>query len=305
MAHATMPRPALTVLTGPTAAGKTELALAWARRDGAEIVSADSMQVYRGLDVGTAKPTPAQRAAVPHHVIDVADPDESFSAARFCEMADAAIAGIAARGRPVIVAGGTQLYLRALLRGLHAAPPADPSLRAALAGEPLDRLRERLAAVDPESARRIHPHDRVRLVRALEITLGGGTPASRLRDDHGFREARYPFRMFALVPPADLLRTRIAARVERMMADGLLDETRALLARGNHPPPLRALGYRHAAAHLRGEQSLAEATTSCVRDTRAFARRQLAWLRGEPEVRYLERPDSMPEPRPHAPEAAP
>jgi len=293
-----MDAPPLTVLTGPTAAGKSDLALAWARRVGAEIVTADSMQIYRGLDVGTAKPAPAERAEVPHHLIDVADVEEIFSAARFAQLADRAVADVAARGRPVLVVGGTMLYLRALLRGLHATPAADPALRAELDAAPLDEIRARLAQLDAASASRIHPHDRLRLQRALEITLCAGAPASRLRAEHGFRGRRYTFRLYALVPPVESLRARIVARVGRMMATGLVDETRMLLDRGaGRPlPPLRALGYRHVAAHLRGEMTLDEAAARCVRDTRAFARRQLAWLRTEPEVRYLERPDSMPDP---------
>jgi tRNA dimethylallyltransferase len=289
------PDPTLVVLTGPTAAGKSDLALSWARRFCAEIVTADSMQIYRGLDVGTAKPPAAARAEVPHHLIDIADVDETFSAARFADLADRAIAEIHARGRPVLVVGGTMLYLRALLRGLHRAPAPDAALRAELSATELAEIRARLHELDPASAGRIHPHDRVRLVRALEITLQSGAPASRLRDAHGFRERRYPYRLFALCPATALLRERIEARVDAMIASGLVDETRRLLLRTPTPPPLRALGYRHVAAHLRGEVSLDEAAARCKRDTRAFARRQLAWLRAEPEVRYLERPDPMPD----------
>jgi len=290
-----MEAPTLTVLTGPTASGKSDLALAWARRSGAEIVSADSMQVYRGLDVGTAKPTPAARAEIPHHLLDVAEVEESFSAARFQAMADGVIAQIAARQRAVLVVGGTMLYLRALLRGLQRTPPPDPALRANLDALPLSEIRRRLVEGDPASAARIHGNDRVRLQRALEITLQSGTPASRLRAEHGFRERRYPFRLFALVPSADALSRRIAARVEAMLCGGLIEETRRLLERasGGALPPLRALGYRHVAAHLRGELSLHDAAARCTSDTRAFARRQLGWLRTEPEVRYLEHPDPM------------
>lgn len=295
-----MDAPNLTVLTGPTAAGKSDLALTWARHLGAEIITADSMQIYRGLDVGTAKPAPADRAEVPHHLIDVADVEETFSAARFARLADRAIADIAARGHPALVVGGTMLYLRALLRGLHATPDVDPALRAELDGAPIEEIIARLSALDPASAARIHPHDRLRLLRALEITLQTGAPASRLRAEHGFRGRRYSFRMYALAVPNESLRARIADRVGRMMAAGLVDETRMLLNRGaGRPlPPLRALGYRHVAAHLRGEMTLGEAAARCVRDTRSFARRQIAWLRTEPEVRYLERPDSMPDSMP-------
>ena len=195
----------------------------------------------------------------------------------------------------MLVVGGTLLYVRALLRGLHGAPAPDPAMRAELGALPLEEIRRRLAERDPGSAGRIHLNDRVRLQRALEITLQSGTPASRLRAEHGFRERRYPVRLFALVPAPETLRRRIAARVDHMLASGLVEETRWLLERaaGAGLPPLRALGYRHVAAHLRGELSLAEAAARCKRDTRAFARRQLAWLRGEPEVRYLERPDPM------------
>jgi len=282
----------LTVLTGPTAAGKTDVAVDWAKRIGAEIVTADSMQVYRGLDVGTAKPGPRARAEISHHLLDVAEVEEGFSAARFQAMADQAIADIVSRGRPVLVVGGTMLYVRALLRGLHRAPPPDPDLRAEMEAMSLADLRARLAALDPESAQRVHQRDRVRLQRALEITIQSGVPASQLRAEHGFREQRYRCRLFALVPPPQVRAERIGARVDAMIAGGLIEETRWLMDRaaGAKLPALRALGYRHMAAYLRGEMPLDDAAERCKRDTRVFARRQLAWLRSEPQVRYLERP---------------
>ncbi len=278
----------LLVLCGPTAAGKSAVALDVAGAIGAEIVSADSMQIYRGLDVGTAKPSRTDRQVVPHHLIDVAEVDESFSAGRFVAVAEAAISAIRARGRPVIVCGGTMLYLRALLRGLVTLP-SDPALRAKLESEPTAALRVRLAAVDSDSAARLHPHDRVRILRALEISLQAGEPASRLRSAHGFRELRPDARVVALIPPRETLRARIDERVLHMVAAGLVEETRGLLRRAETAmaplPPLRALGYRQIAEHLAGRGTLADAVLATQRATRVFARRQCAWIRKEPAAR--------------------
>ena len=221
----------LCVVAGPTASGKTALAVALARRLGGEIVNADSQQVYRGLDVGTAKPTAEERAAAPHHLVDVAEPGEGMDAARFAALADAAIADVAGRGRFPIVAGGTGLYLRALLHGVVPAPGRDPALRARLEDEAarLGRpaLHARLTAIDPAAAARILPNDLVRIVRALEIAAGGRLP-SELHAEHAFREDRYDAVLLALDPPRPELHARIDARVREMFAGGLLEEARAL-----------------------------------------------------------------------------
>jgi tRNA dimethylallyltransferase len=281
----------LLVIAGPTASGKTALAVALARRLGGEIVNADSQQVYRGLDVGTAKPTPAERAAAPHHLLDVAEPGEGMDAARFAALADVAIAEIAARGRLPVVAGGTGLYLRALLHGVVAAPGRDPALRAALEAEAAERgrpaLHARLAAVDPAMAARIRENDLVRIVRALEIAAGGRRPAE-LYAEHAFQEDRYPATILALAPPRAELHARIDARVEAMFAGGILDEARALLARfGEAPPPKLPIGYAEAAACLRGELALDEAVRRVQVAHRRYARRQVVWLRRERGVEWV------------------
>ncbi len=284
----------LAVIAGPTASGKTGLAVALAARLGGEIVNADSQQVYRGLDVGTAKPTPAERAAIPHHLVDVAEPGEGMDAARFVALADRAIAGIAARGRVPIVAGGTGLYLRALLHGVVAAPGRDPALRARLEEEAarLGRpaLHARLAAIDPAAAARIRPNDLVRIVRALEIAAGGTRPTD-LYAGHAFREDRHDALLVALDPPRDELHARIDARVREMFAGGMLDEARALVARFGAAVPARLpIGYAEAIAVVRGALDVEEAIRRVQVAHRRYARRQVIWLRRERGVAWLRPP---------------
>jgi tRNA dimethylallyltransferase len=284
----------LLVVAGPTASGKTALAVSLAERLGGEIVNADSQQVYRRLDVGTAKPTPADRSRVPHHLLDVVEPGEGMDAARWAALADAAIADIAARGRLPIVTGGTGLYLRALLHGVVPAPGRDPALRARLEEEAarLGRpaLHARLAAVDPAAAARIRPNDLVRVVRALEIMAGGGR-ASELHAAHAFREDRYDATILALDPPRAGLHARIDARVREMFAAGLLEETRSLLARSGGVLPGRLpIGYAEAAEHLAGALSLDEAVRRVQVAHRRYARRQIIWLRRERGVEWIAPP---------------
>jgi tRNA dimethylallyltransferase len=282
------------VVAGPTASGKTALAVALARRLGGEIVNADSQQVYRGLDVGTAKPTPEERGLAPHHLLDVVEPGEGMDAARFVALADEAVADIAARGRVPIVAGGTGLYVRALLHGVVAAPGRDPALRARLEEEAgrLGRpaLHARLAALDPAAAARIRPNDLVRIVRALEIAAGGALP-SELHAAHAFRPDRYDALLVALDPPRPALHARIEARVREMFAGGLLDEARALLARFDGTLPARLpIGYAEAAACVRGELALEEAIRRVQVAHRRYARRQVMWLRAERGVEWVPPP---------------
>ena len=296
-ANAALPGHAVLVIAGPTASGKTALALELARRLGGEIVNADSQQVYRGLDAGTAKPTREELAAVPHHLVDLVDgaePGDRMDAARWVALADEAIAGIASRGRRAIVVGGTGLYLRALLHGVVAAPGRDPALRAALEEEAERRgrpaLHARLAAVDPEMAARIRPNDLVRIVRALEIAAGGTRP-SELYAAHAFQEERYRATVFALDVPRPELHARIDARVPAMFARGLLAETERLLARcGGRLPERVPIGYAEAAAVLRGNLSEAEAVRRIQIAHRRYARRQVIWLRKEPGVRWIRPP---------------
>ncbi len=284
----------LLVIAGPTASGKTALAVALARRLGGEIVNADSQQVYRGLDVGTAKPSAAERAAAAHHLVDVVEPGEGMDAARFAALADAAIADVAARGRLPIVAGGTGLYLRALLHGVVAAPGRDPALRARLEEEAArcgrPALHARLAAIDPAAAARIRPNDLVRIVRALEIAAGGTMP-SELHAGHAFQPDRYAARIVALDPPRAALHARIDARVAEMFAGGLLDEARALAARfGDALPQRWPIGYAEAIACVRGELEVAEAIRRVQVAHRRYARRQVIWLRRERGVEWIAPP---------------
>lgn len=282
------------VIAGPTASGKTALAVALARRLGGEIVNADSQQVYRGLDVGTAKPTAEERAAARHHLLDLVEPGEGMDAARFAALADAAIEDIAARGGVPIVAGGTGLYVRALLHGVVAAPGRDPALRlrleeeAARLGRPA--LHARLGEIDPEAAQRIRPNDLVRIVRALEIAASGRLP-SELFAAHAFGADRYDAVLLALDPPRAELHRRIDARVAEMFAGGLLDEARALRVRfGGAMPPKLPIGYGEAIACVSGELPLAEAIRRVQVAHRRYARRQVVWLRKERGVEWVRPP---------------
>jgi tRNA dimethylallyltransferase len=294
--------PRIVVIVGPTASGKTALALelvsAVRERGGdAEIVSADSQQVYRGMDIGTAKAAHAERARVAHHLIDVVSPSEEMTAARFVALADAAIAGIAARGHHPIVAGGTGLYVRALLHGLFEGPPADAALRARLEREGAAALHARLSQVDPVAAARIDAGDLRRIVRALEVFELTGTPISAHQRAHDIRRAprRYPARVVGLDPPRAELRRRIDERVQAMLAGGLIEETRGLAAAG-HDLSRRAfdaIGYREVRAHLSGELAREALAPAIAAATRRFARRQLAWFRSEPEVAWYNAPDSV------------
>ena len=284
-----MTGPRIVVLSGPTASGKSDLAMALARIFPLEIVNADSMQVYRFLDIGTAKPSPEERAEVPHHLIDVADPDEPYNAGRYVADAERAIAEIASRGRVPLVVGGTGLYLRALLRGLDPAP-ADPAVRAALdrrwEEEGGRALHAELARIDPETAARVHPADRLRVVRALEIARVAGIPAGRSRTAWAAARGKYRSLFLALWPERGMLYRRIDARTEEMFRKGLLNEVRGLLDKGygRGLKPMGGLGYRQAVAHLLDGVPLPEAVESTKRDTRRYAKRQLTWLASEPDL---------------------
>jgi tRNA dimethylallyltransferase len=278
-------------LVGPTGSGKTALSLHLAQRLDAEIVNCDSRQVYRFLDIGTAKPSPAERGTVPHHLFDVVDPDQPFDCARYRDLARAAIADMRARGRRTVLVGGSGLYLKVLRYGLAAGPPRDAALRARLEtledAEP-GALHARLGAVDPAAAARLHPHDRVRLVRALEVCELTGRPLSAWHDEHAFHGPALHCRVIGLRMERGALYTRLDARCRRMVDDGLGDEVRALWQRGFGPelPPLRSIGYREIGAYLQGRCDLETAIADMQRATRQFAKRQLTWLRGDPTVEW-------------------
>jgi len=288
-------RPSLTVIAGPTASGKTAIAIELARRHGGEIVSADSQQVYRFFDIGTAKPSAEELAAVLHHLISVVDPLEPFSAAEYQRRADAAIEDITSRGKPVFVVGGTGMYLRILLHGLVEAPGADPELRAELealaAAEGREAVHRKLAEVDPETATKLPPQDLVRTIRALEIHKQTGKTASEFRREHAFAPDRYPFRMYVLNPPREALYRTIDARTAAMFQRGLVEEVRELIARGfAEAAPMRSVGYVQAKAVVDGQLSMDEALQQTAQETRRYAKRQLTWFRKEPGALFVEPP---------------
>ncbi len=299
----------IVVILGPTAGGKSALAVAIGQACGGEIVNADSMQVYRRLDAGTAKPTAAERDAAPHHLIDIVEPTEPWTVADWIEAAEASIAAIQRRGKLPVVVGGTNLYLKALLEGFFEGPPADPDFRAAL--DPIDarELHERLAGVDPASAQRIHPNDRKRIIRALEVHHATGQPISQLQQQwsnppHPTSDIRHPtYRhhpiLIGLDWPTEAINRRINARVKRMFhpnddQEDLVSETRRLETAGLLGPQAReALGTKQALAHLRGEITREEAFEQTKIETRRYAKAQRTWLkryRGVHWVRAADQP---------------
>ena len=288
--------PLLVVVLGPTASGKSALALALAQHFAGEIVSCDSVAVYRGFEIGTAKPTRHERALVPHYMLDVAEPENPFTAGEYSRQARAAIDTIVERRRLPIVVGGTGLYLRALLEGLFPGPQRSEQLR--------DRLRRRMAAsgssylhrilrrLDPATAAKIHANDAAKLIRAIEVCLTARARISELRQQH----ARDPLRGFRILriglnPPRHQLYDRINLRARKMFANGLVEETQALLGRYGKPKdvtPLDSLGYRQATQLLRGELTLEQAIVAAQQSHRNYAKRQMTWFRREPEVVWLE-----------------
>ncbi|MDN5864668.1 MAG: tRNA (adenosine(37)-N6)-dimethylallyltransferase MiaA [Gammaproteobacteria bacterium] len=273
---------------GPTGIGKSALAVALAERVPAEIVSVDSVMVYRGMDIGTAKPTPAERARVPHHLLDIRDPAEPYSAAEFAHDARAVIGEILGRARLPILVGGTFLYFRALIDGLSPMPPADPDVRETIRErarrEGWSALHRELAALDPETTARIHAHDRQRLERALELYRLSGEPPSRLHAEAGER-ADFDFRKCALLPEdRSALDERLESRFVAMLEQGLVEEVRALYGREDlhrELPALRSVGYSQMLAWLAGDCGYDEASRRAVVATRRYAKRQLTWLRRE------------------------
>jgi tRNA dimethylallyltransferase len=288
-----MERPRIVIIAGPTATGKTTLAIDLATRFGAEIVGADSRQVYRYLDIGTAKPTAEQRVIVPHHLIDVASPDERFDGARFRALALDAINNILARGKRVLVVGGTGLYLRVLTKGLFAGPPADLDLRSRLQTQEQQEgrgfLHRWLQRVDPEAANRLHANDTVRLIRALEVFLLTGKSISRWQHEHGFSERPFSTLMIGLVMARETLAQRIELRCRQMVQDGLVDEVRQLWDMGYSPElsPMRTIGYVQIGEMLQGCYGMGDALNRMVLETKRLAKRQLTWLRAEPEMSWF------------------
>ena len=287
----TPPKP-LVVVVGPTAAGKSSLALFLAEKLHGEILTCDSTQVYRHFDLGTAKPTAAERARLPHHLLDLCDPNDEFTAGDYLRLGRAALDDIAARGRLPIVVAGTGLYLRALLEGLSPLPPRSPELRARLQARAEEKgsgwLHRLLARVDPVSAKEIAPQDTPKLIRALEVFFVARRPRAEL-----FREGRprlegYAIEKIGLLPDRQQLYQRIEARVDSMLVAGWPEEARRLRDRfGDAVKPFGLLGYKQLGAHLLGEVSLEEAVKQIKQETRNFAKRQLTWFRREPGVAWL------------------
>ncbi|MBI4226832.1 MAG: tRNA (adenosine(37)-N6)-dimethylallyltransferase MiaA [Candidatus Omnitrophica bacterium] len=282
---------ALIVLVGPTASGKSELALALAQQLGGEIVSADSMQVYRGMDIGTNKPSPEERRRAPHHGLDLVEPQIEFTVAMYRRYALGALSAIRARGRIPILVGGTGLYIRAVVDGLCPAPPADPACRQALAREAAligaDALHARLRQADPVTAARVHPHDARRVIRALEVYRVSGRPLSAWHQQTEGLAGAWEIRQVGLLPPREALDARINARVRGMVAAGLVEEARALHAAGVSRTAAQALGYKELFAAFEGRWGMDEAIARIQRETRRYARRQLTWFRRDARIAWL------------------
>ena len=288
--------PPVVVVTGPTGSGKSSIAIELAERFNGEIVNADSMQVFRSMDIGTAKPSVEERSRVPHHLFDIVDPDEPYSAGRYAKEARAAAESIHARGHVVFLTGGTGLYIRAFLDGLIETENVDPGLRKRLEGEQAraaeegdpTRLHRRLTEFDAQAAAKIHPNDVRRTVRALEILEQSGERASSVREAHGFRDR--PFRVLHLCidPGREALTKRIEERADAMIEAGLLREVRGLRDRGYAADlrPMQAIGYRHIQPVVDGADTLANALEAIKVDTRRFARRQRTWIRPLPDVHW-------------------
>lgn len=290
-------RPPVVVIAGPTAAGKSGVAIELALRFGGEIVNADSMQVYRHLDIGTAKPSIQDRSRVPHHLYDIVNPDVEYSAGRYVRDARAAAVAIHVRRAVPFLTGGTGLYIRAFLEGLIDDDAGSSELRqrlereavsAAAAGDP-GRLHRQLVEVDPDAAARIHPNDVRRTVRALELAMRHGAPASRVRARHGFGDRPYRVLYLVLDPGREELERRIEVRTRGMIEGGLLQECRELRELGYGPElrSLQSIGYRHMMAVVDGSDTLANALVAMQRDTRHFARRQRTWFRSVAEAVWL------------------
>jgi tRNA dimethylallyltransferase len=287
-------RPKAIVIAGPTASGKTQLGIDLALGLKGEIINADSMQVYRGLDIGTAKPGIEERKGIIHHLIDVADPDEEFNTAIYRSMALPVISDINSRGNTCFIVGGSGLYIKGLIKGLLYCPQADPKIREKLQKEceklGSGALHQRLRKLDPESADTIHPNDRIRIIRALEIITLTNRPLSVLKKTHGFRDQNLFTLKLCLNVDREKLYQRINDRSVAMVEAGLPEETEKILKKGYSPDlkPMKSIGYRHMIKYLKGEWSIEEATHKLQMDTRRYAKRQITWFRSDPEFIWID-----------------
>jgi tRNA dimethylallyltransferase len=291
-------KPQLLVIAGPTASGKSSLALDLAEQLGGEIICADSLTVYRGFDIGSAKPTEDERRQIPHHLLDICEPADPFTAADFRIRASAVIVEILGRGNVPILAGGTGLYLRALLRGMNNAPGEDVALREFLWArsrqEGAEPLLEELRQIDPETALMLHPNNQIRIIRALEVYHTTGRPISQFHAAHGFSDSVYDALQFCLDLPRPVLYQRIEDRVDAMYAAGLVSEVKQLLEQGVAPAckPMQAIGYKEVVAHLEGQFDVDEMLYLIKLHTRHFAKRQLTWFRRESELQWVVYPEN-------------
>jgi tRNA dimethylallyltransferase len=287
-------RPKLIIIAGPTASGKTAAAVEMALEFNGEIINADSMQVYRYMDIGTAKPAAGERKGIIHHLIDVVDPDEEFNASLYRKAAILVINEIIKKGRTCFVAGGTGLYIKALLGGLMECPQSDPDLRDGLIDECREKgsffLHERLKKLDPGSADRIHPNDKTRVIRALEIISLTDRPLSSVIAQHAFNERAFRTLKICLDVEREKLYDRINMRCDQMIELGLVDETEALLAKGYSPDlrSMKSLGYRHAISCINKEWTPEDMANNLKQDTRRYAKRQMTWFRADPEMIWVE-----------------
>jgi len=287
-------KPKIIIICGPTAVGKTTVAIELAQHFKGQIIGADSMQVYKYMDIGTAKPTAEEQARIVHHMIDIIGPDESFDAARYAELAGAKILDLYRKKITPFVVGGTGLYIKALLHGLFNAEVFDEDVRRKLKREAaelgIEYLYERLRHLDPESAERLHPNDRYRILRALEVVQTTGKPISGYHRDHGFSEQPFEAIKIALNMDRSLLYSRINQRVDAMIAAGFLEEVKSLLAKGYDADlkSMQSIGYRHMVDYIDGRMSWAECLRRMKRDHRRYAKRQLTWFGADPQITWKE-----------------
>ncbi len=284
----------LICIVGPTAVGKTEIAIQLAQYLDAEIVSLDSRQIYRKMDIGTAKPTPDQQRAVPHHLIDCVGVDQSFSVAEYQRLADSTIKEIQERGKRRMVVGGAGLYFRGLIDGLFDGPGADAEIRSKLQRAADEHgnvaLHEQLRRCDPETADRVHPNNRVKVIRALEVYELTGKPISALQQQWKRNKSRYPFRAFGLNMPREALYRRIEDRVDQMVEVGLIEEVKGLLDQGypRNCVAMQSFGYKELIEYLDGNRTLDEGIALLKQNTRRFAKRQLTWFCNDPRIEWLD-----------------
>ena len=288
------------IITGPTATGKTDLAVNLALDLGGEVVNCDSMQVYKGMDIGTAKPLPEEKKGIPHHLLDIVNPDEEFNASIYRGYAVPVIRDIIEKGKTCFVVGGTGLYIKSLLGGLFECPSSDPEIRERLLMEynkkGKDVLHKRLKELDPAYAETIHPNDRIRITRALEVIELTGRPFSMLASDHSFNNREFTPLKICLYHEREILYERINIRSIKMFESGLIEETERLLEKGySHDlKPLKSIGYRHAVDYLENRMSYDESVEMLQRDTRRYAKRQITWFKADPEMLWFS-PDNLDE----------